>query len=127
ARSPVRYIRTPAGPNGHATNRPAVSPGCPRYPRASPAPATYNSPITPSGTSPSPPSSTNNPVFAIGRPIGGTRSPFPPGGHAQYVTSTVASVGPYKLPSPAPDAAANRAASPAVRTSPPHTTRRHGP
>ena len=27
ARSPVRYIRAPATPNGHATNRCAVSPG----------------------------------------------------------------------------------------------------
>ena len=38
ARSPLRYIRLPAGPNGSATNRSAVSPARPRYPRASPAP-----------------------------------------------------------------------------------------
>src|SRR5579863_4322302 len=48
--SPVRYIRDPAGPNGHATNRSPVSPGCPRYPRASPAPARYNSPPPPPRT-----------------------------------------------------------------------------
>ena len=30
ARSPVRYIRSPPAPNGHATNRSAVSPGRPR-------------------------------------------------------------------------------------------------
>ena len=30
ARSPVRYIRSPAAPNGHAMNRSAVSPGRPR-------------------------------------------------------------------------------------------------
>src|SRR5579863_9166686 len=45
--SPVRYIRDPAGPNGHATNRSPVSPGCPRYPRASPPPPRYNPPPPP--------------------------------------------------------------------------------
>ena len=77
-RSPVRYIRCPAPPNGHATNRSAVSPGRPRYPRASPAPARYSSPATPGGTSPSPASSTNTRVFQIGRPIIGTWSAPPP-------------------------------------------------
>ena len=40
----------PAGPNGSATNRSAVSPGRPRYPRPTCAPATYSSPGTPTGT-----------------------------------------------------------------------------
>ena len=39
ARSPVRYIRLPAAPNGSATNRSAVSPARPTYPRARPEPA----------------------------------------------------------------------------------------
>src|SRR4029077_1508849 len=46
-RSPVRYIRAPGPPNGHATNRDPVNPGRRTYPYASPAPATYNSPTTP--------------------------------------------------------------------------------
>ena len=50
ARSPVRYIRPPGRTNGYATNRSAVRPGRPKYPRATPAPATYNSPATPGGT-----------------------------------------------------------------------------
>ena len=37
-RSPVRYIRAPTAPNGSATNRPAVNPARPQYPRATPAP-----------------------------------------------------------------------------------------
>ena len=40
----MRYIRSPAPPNGQATNRSAVSPGRPRYPRASWTPARYSSP-----------------------------------------------------------------------------------
>ena len=34
-------------PNGSAINRSAVKPALPKYPRASPAPATYISPTTP--------------------------------------------------------------------------------
>ncbi|CAM5725193.1 hypothetical protein SFUMM280S_04920 [Streptomyces fumanus] len=52
-RSPVRYIRSPGpprSPNGQATNRSAVSPARPAYPRARPRPATYNSPTTPGTT-----------------------------------------------------------------------------
>ena len=58
ARSPVRYIRAPAAPNGQATNRSAVRAARPRYPRARPAPATYSSPATPGGTGSSSESST---------------------------------------------------------------------
>ncbi len=57
-RSPVRYIRSPAAPNGHATKRSAVGPGRCRYPRAGPAPARYSSPTTPGGTGRSVASST---------------------------------------------------------------------
>ena len=38
ARSPVRYIRLPAGPNGSATNRSAVSPAAPDSPAPGPHP-----------------------------------------------------------------------------------------
>ena len=88
----------PAGPNGHATNRSAVSPGRPRYPRASCAPARYSSPATPGGTSPSPASSTNTRVFPIGRPIGTTPAGSSSPGRTQNRTHpTVASVGPYSF------------------------------
>ena len=54
-RSPPHQIPRPIHPlphppNGSATNRSAVNPARPRYPRANPAPATYNSPTTPTGT-----------------------------------------------------------------------------
>ena len=39
AKSPVRYIRLPAAPNGSATNRSPVKSARPTYPRANPAPA----------------------------------------------------------------------------------------
>ena len=65
------------GGDGFAPNRSAVSPGRPRYPRAKPTPATYNSPTTPDGTSRNPPSTTNTLIFAIGRPIGGTSGQHP--------------------------------------------------
>src|SRR5580700_5237797 len=125
ARSPVRYIRSPPDPNGHATNRSPVSPGRPRYPRASPAPATYSSPATPAGTGPSHPSSTNTRVLATGDPIGGSCSPSP--AHAPAVASTVISVGPYRLCSTAPNRWPNRAATRPGSTSPPQNTRRKLP
>ena len=53
--SPVRYIRAPGAPNGHATNRDAVNPARPTYPYANPAPATYNSPDHPRRHRPQPP------------------------------------------------------------------------
>src|ERR1700758_3556606 len=46
-RSPVRYIRAPGPPNGHATNRDAVKPPRRQYPHPTPAPATYKSPPPP--------------------------------------------------------------------------------
>ncbi len=68
----MRYIRAPAPPNGSATNRCALSPGRPRYPRATPAPAIYSSPATPGATGRNPASSTYTRVFATGPPTGTT-------------------------------------------------------
>ena len=70
-RSPVRYIRDPGAPNGHATKRSAVRSGRPTYPRARPAPEIYISPQTPTGTRRRKPSTTWISVFQIGLPIGG--------------------------------------------------------
>ena len=55
--SPVRYIRAP-DTNGSGTNRVAVSPGRPRYPRVNWPPARYSSPAAPGGTGRSHESST---------------------------------------------------------------------
>jgi hypothetical protein len=95
--SPVRYIRAPAGPNNHATNRAAVNPTRPRYRRATPAPAIYNSPDTPHRhrTQPRiqhkqphiPQRTTNGRRFAI-RVLAGS---------SKCVAWTVASVMPYML------------------------------
>src|SRR6185437_11372619 len=128
--SPVRYNRPPplaAGSNGSATNWPAVSPGRPAYPRASCTPARYNSPATPAGTGASHSSSTNTRVFATGRPIG--TAPGSPPRTRHPVTSTVASVGPYKLNNPArsPNTEPNRSRAPPPSASPEHTTRRSHP
>src|ERR1700757_2101717 len=94
-RPPVRYIRTPAPANGHATNRAAVNPDRCQYPHATIRPATYNSPTTPAGTARNHPSNTNNAAPDTGVPIGGTPDPTPTG--YPIVTSTVVSVGPYSL------------------------------
>src|SRR6476619_1136088 len=91
-RSPVRYIRAPGPPNGHATNRDPVNPPRPTYPHASPPPATYNSPTTPTGTGRNHPSSTNNAAPGTGEPIGTTSVPAVSG--ALIATHIVVSVGP---------------------------------
>src|SRR6516165_1441296 len=91
-RSPVRYIRAPTPPNGHATNRDPVNPDRPTYPHATPPPATYNSPTTPAGTGRNHPSSTNNAAPATGDPIGTTPDPAVSG--ALIATHIVVSVGP---------------------------------
>ncbi len=57
-------------PNGQATNRVAVNPARPTYPYATPAPATYNSPTTPTGTGCNHASSTKKPRWANGTPMG---------------------------------------------------------
>src|SRR6201988_2358295 len=91
-RSPLRYIRAPTPPNGHATNRDPVNPARPTYPNPTPAPATYNSPTTPAGTARNQPSSTNNAAPGTGAPIGGT--PDPAANDALLDAHTVVSVGP---------------------------------
>src|SRR6202008_196565 len=94
-RSPVRYIRAPGPPNGHATNRDPVNPPRPTYPHASPPPATYNSPTTPAGTGRNQPSSTNNAAVDTGAPIGTTPEPATNG--ALIAAYTVAPAGPSAL------------------------------
>src|SRR5277367_6567148 len=91
-RSPVRYIRAPGAPNGHATNRDAVNEARRTYPTPTPAPATYNSPTTPAGTGRNHPSSTNNAAPGTGEPIGTTPDPAVSG--ALSITTIVVSVGP---------------------------------
>src|SRR4029079_9698587 len=91
-RSPVRYIRAPGPPNGHATNRDPVNPARPTYPTPTPRPATYNSPTTPAGTGRIQPSSTNNAAPGTGAPIGTTPDPAVSG--ALSITTIVVSVGP---------------------------------
>src|ERR1700758_3834444 len=91
-KSPVRYIRAPGAPNGHATNRDPVNPDRRQYPTPTPAPATYNSPTTPTGTGRNHPSSTNNAAPGTGAPIGTTPDPALSG--ALIAAYTVASVGP---------------------------------
>src|ERR1700757_2743199 len=114
-RSPVRYIRAPGSPNGHATNRDAVNPARRTYPTPTNRPATYNSPTTPAGTGRNHPSSTNNAAPDTGDPI--AASPDPTSTGRAIVTSTVVSVGPYSLTSVA--TAAYRSTISAVHTSPP--------
>src|SRR6185312_7693663 len=91
-RSPVRYIRAPGPPNGHATNRDPVNPARPTYPTPTPAPATYNSPTTPAGTGCNHPSRTNNAAPGTGAPMGTTADSAVSG--ALMVAYTVVSVGP---------------------------------
>src|ERR1700758_5631798 len=91
-KSPVRYIRAPGPPNGHATNREEVNAARRQYPQPPPAPATYNSPTPPAGTGRNQPSSTNNAAPDTGAPIGGTPDPATNG--ALTATHIVVSVGP---------------------------------
>src|SRR6201997_2325102 len=91
-RSPVRYIRAPGAPNGHATNRDPVNPSRRQYPTPTQGPAAYNSPTTPAGTGRNQPSSTNNAAPGTGAPIGTTSEPALSG--ALIDAYTVVSVGP---------------------------------
>src|SRR5262249_28619090 len=91
-KSPVRYMRSPGPPNGHATNRDAVNPARCTYPHATPRPATYSSPITPAGTARNQASRTNNAAPGTGDPIGGP--PDPAGSGALTDAYTVAPAGP---------------------------------
>src|ERR1700752_3600513 len=94
-KSPVRYIRAPAPPNGHATNRDPVKPGRRQYPTPTPRPARYNSPTTPVGTGRNHPSSTKNAAQDTGEPIGG--APDPAASGVLLDAHIVVSVGPYTL------------------------------
>ncbi len=116
-------MRVPDGPYGSATKRSPVRPGRPRYPRASWTPERYSSPATPGGTGRSAASSTYVRVFHTGRPIGTATAP---GSTRTEVTSTDASVGPYRLCSSAGSTAWNREARSAGSASPLHITR-HSP
>src|SRR5437764_41833 len=69
ARSPVPYSRPPsAPPHPSCTNFSAVNPARLRYPRPTPAPPTYNSPITPIAANCPFPSTTYNCRFLKGLP-----------------------------------------------------------
>src|SRR6201997_1169250 len=94
-KSPVRYIRAPGAPNGHATNRDPVNPVRRQYPTPTPRPATYNSPTTPPGTGRNQPSSTKKAAPGTGEPIGGAPEPAARG--ALLDAHIVVSVGPYTL------------------------------
>src|ERR1700757_2841752 len=114
-KSPVRYMRAPCPPNGHATNRDPVNPARRQYPTPTLGPATYNSPTTPAGTGRNHPSSTNNAAPATGEPIGGAPDPAVKG--ALRATHIVVSVGPYSLIITRPGA--HRSTTSAGQASPP--------
>src|SRR6266508_3377541 len=85
----------------------------------------HNSPGTPTGTRSNPRSRTSRRVLATGPPIGTTASPAT---HRCQLTSTAASVGPYKFSNHTPgNRSMHRAANSALNTSPEHTTRRNDP
>ncbi|KGD32207.1 ATP-dependent Clp protease adaptor ClpS domain protein [Burkholderia pseudomallei] len=95
ARSPVLYSRPPAT-NGSSMNRSRVSSGRFKYPRATPAPPTYSSPVTPIGTGSRRSSSTYSCKSGIRTPIGlAPKRMASSARSAQYVTCTVVSVIPY--------------------------------
>src|SRR5271156_1811776 len=74
-KSPLRYIRVPGSPNGHATNRDAVNPARRQYPHPTPEPATYTPPPPPPGPGRTPPPSPKNAAPDPGEPIGGAPDP----------------------------------------------------
>src|ERR1700746_858173 len=94
-KSPVRYIRAPSSPNGHATNPDPAPPARPTHPPPTPAPATHTPPPPPAGTGRNHPSSTNNAAPATGAPIGTTPDPALNG--ALNDTTIVVSAGPQAL------------------------------
>ena len=80
----------PPPPYGSATNRSAVRPERPSYPRPTPAPPTYSSPTAPTGTGSPAASSTYTRVFAIGPPTATLASVSP----AAQSSAVAASDGP---------------------------------
>src|SRR5579872_1060819 len=136
--SPLRYTLSPSLPlHPSGTNFSAVQSPLPIYPRASPAPPIYNSPFTPTGASSPPPSTTYIRTLSIGRPIGtppslsslpsfpSSPSSSPP--HLQLLTSTAASVGPYKFSIRTPSFLPLLSANSSLNASPLHTINRKLP
>ena len=116
ARSPVRYIRSPPAPNGHATNRSAVSPGRPSVAARQPRPGRCTAPRPPR---PAPGSATRPARYTRVLATGGADRQRPAasaGWHRQSWPSTVVSVGPYVLTSRRPAA---RRAGQRRRSAPP--------
>src|SRR6185369_7614588 len=94
--SPVRYSPAPAFPlTPSGTYRTAVSSRRLKYPRPTPPPPRYNSPGTPTPNSLISSSFTYTSMLLIGPPIVPSSSSPPSPIH--LVTSTAASVGPYRL------------------------------
>jgi hypothetical protein len=124
ARSPVRYARAPGSPRTRpGRTAPPSAPGAASS-RAPPAPR-------PGTARPAPPPApvaprVQHPAGGVGhRPADGDRPARQGGSHGQWVTSTAASVGPYRLCSSTPgSASAKRRTSSGVSASPLHTTRR---
>ncbi|CAE6860423.1 hypothetical protein R69619_07880 [Paraburkholderia nemoris] len=128
ATSPERYSRAPSVPHGFGTNRSALSPARPRYPRARPAPPTYSSPTAPRGTGFMSSSSTCSCRSASAPPIT-LRAPAPISClcSRRYVTCTVVSVMPYMFTiagACAPHASIHAPSSDGSSFSPPNTTTR---
>ena len=95
-KSPVRYRRTPgSAENGSGTKRSAVRSPRPRYPRATCTPPMHSSPDTPTGTGRPRPSTT---CIRVLQPAArSARLASSAARTGQNVTSTAASVGPYRL------------------------------
>ena len=108
-------------------NRSAVTPGRCQYPRASPAPPTYSSPITPTGTGSSRASSTYTRRSGIGTPMLLSPARTAAAVTAWYVTCTVVSVIPYMFTSCGRSTPCRSSHGPSMRTSsasPPKITSR---
>lgn len=120
----MRYSR----PRAVSTKRSAVSSGRPRYSCASWTPPSHSSPVTPTPTGCNAASSTKQLVFQTGRPIG-TLWPSAASAAVQShtVTSTAASVGPYRLVGATPNHFRLPATRSGVSASPLVTTARGSP
>ena len=114
----------PAGPNGSATNRSAVSAARPRYPRASPAPRYTAHPAPPPAPAPG-----THPAHTAASPPAAARSAPPPHNPATPAPpvrrrETVVSVGPYPFTTSTPGhASSTRGTVSGGTTSPPVHTR----
>ena len=99
ARSPVRYTLMPLGAS--CPNAEAVACGLFTYPWANCTPERYSSPVMPGGTGRPALSRICVPVFHTGSPMG-MISRSGSSAVSQNVTSTAASVGPYRFSGYAP-------------------------